>query len=295
MTDRVRIAVAGAGRAFERLYLPALAYLPAIQLAAVADPLPERAALAGEDVPRYSSLKQLLSNETVEGVLVLTQASDHVSSALAALARGLPVLVEKPIALAPAGLATLEAAGAARLLRPALARRWWPAYRKIRGDVPGLRQFTFALRSDALEWDPISKEIDVVTDLLPHGLDTARWLTRAQLTSVSGEIRQSSAIAHIRTSLGHEVEVRVSMRGQYLESSRVDGRTFHIGPPGLAESGLRRLLRQPDPSIAALAEMLLRWAGIIRGNAPGNFPTFADGSAVVEALAQFRENAVDAS
>jgi predicted dehydrogenase len=292
MNDTVRVAVAGAGRAFERLYLPALAYVPAIQLVAVADPLAGRASLAGPGAAQYTSLKQLLQTETVEGVIVLTPASDHVASAIAALERGLPVLVEKPICLDPGGYPALEAAGAAKLLRPALSRRWWPAYREIRGEVPGLRRFTFAMRSDILEWDPISKEIDVVTDLLPHGLDTARWLTRAHLTSVTGEIRRSSAIARLETSLGHDIEVRVSMRGAYLECSRVDGRTFHNGPPSAVESAVRRLRRLPDPSIGALAEMLLRWAGIIRGRAPGNFPTFEDGRAVVDALAQFRENAV---
>ncbi|MFN0094049.1 MAG: Gfo/Idh/MocA family protein [Dehalococcoidia bacterium] len=289
--DHVRLAISGAGRAFERLYQPALARSRRMRLLAIADPLPARAALAGPAVRQYAGLGELLAAEEVDAVLVLTPARQHTTDVLLALECGHPTLAEKPICLEPAELARLNDAGADRLLRPALSRRWWPAYQPVRLRAAGAERLAFGIRSDPRLWDPVTREIDIVSDLLPHGFDLARWTTGADIVRVSASAGTTWARARLEMSGGQRFEVRASMRGVYLEVARVGDRTFHGGPPSTLESGWRRLWRRPDPGIGAIVEMLDAWAGIVRGGPAGDFPAFADGTAVAEATWQFRQAA----
>ena len=57
---RLRLAVSGAGRAFERLYLPAIATSPDFDLVGVADPRRERFAAGPGSAARAGSAAELL-------------------------------------------------------------------------------------------------------------------------------------------------------------------------------------------------------------------------------------------
>jgi predicted dehydrogenase len=96
--------------------------------------------------------------------------------ALLALARGLPVLVEKPLCASPTEVEALRSAGAAGRLTPAFSRRYWPAYRRIaaRGPVHDLR---LAVAVDPAGWQAHTGAPDIAEDLFPHVADLARWLT----------------------------------------------------------------------------------------------------------------------
>lgn len=68
-------------------------------LAAIADPAPEGRALAAElGVPWFESYEPMLDDVTLDGVVVALPNRLHVEAGLACIARGIPVLVEKPIA-----------------------------------------------------------------------------------------------------------------------------------------------------------------------------------------------------
>lgn len=104
---KTRIAIAGAG------YI-GLAHLAVVQasasvtLAAVIDPSPaatEVAARAG--VPLYPSLEDMLARDRPDGVVLATPNPLHVPQALLCVEAGLPVLLEKPLALNVAEGATL--------------------------------------------------------------------------------------------------------------------------------------------------------------------------------------------
>ena len=93
-----RIAVVGAGM-IGRRHAQALMLAPGVSLAALVDPSPAAQEFAaGMAVPCYPGLDALLSAGGVDGVILATPNQLHAQGALAAIAAGLPVLVEKPLA-----------------------------------------------------------------------------------------------------------------------------------------------------------------------------------------------------
>lgn len=96
----VRIVVAGAGL-IGRRHVELVRTHPGCELAAVVDPAPAAAELAAEaGVPHHRSLAGCLSAEPLEalGVIVASPNRLHVPMALECVDRGVPVLVEKPVA-----------------------------------------------------------------------------------------------------------------------------------------------------------------------------------------------------
>lgn len=101
MAESLRGGVIGAG-VFGGYHANQYAKLPGVTLSAVLDPLPERAAqlavpLGGR---AFTDLGAFL--EAVDVVTVASPATFHAEHALAALAAGKPVYVEKPIAVSVA-------------------------------------------------------------------------------------------------------------------------------------------------------------------------------------------------
>ena len=72
---------------------------PHTTLIAVADPTPSAVGLArAESIPAYTDYREMLENETLDGVIVAVPNAEHVPVALACIERGIAVLVEKPVA-----------------------------------------------------------------------------------------------------------------------------------------------------------------------------------------------------
>jgi predicted dehydrogenase len=94
----LRLAIAGAGL-IGRAHYKRIAQNAQCELIAFADPSPAAAALASEArVPLYPSLTAMLDAEKPDGVILATPNTVHVSGALACIERGIPGLVEKPVA-----------------------------------------------------------------------------------------------------------------------------------------------------------------------------------------------------
>ena len=102
LKNTTNIALMGCGRICKK-HAEAIAAAPGIRLAGVCDPKIERANdfAARYDVGGYSSLAELLANEDVDAVSVLTPSGMHRDNALEVMEAGKHVLVEKPIALRP--------------------------------------------------------------------------------------------------------------------------------------------------------------------------------------------------
>lgn len=115
-TRRLRIGVAGLGRAFT-LMLPTFRAHPGVRLVAAADARPEaRERFAGEfGVRTCADVDELVADKDVEAVYVATPHQVHAAHVLAAVHAGKHVLVEKPFAVtldeAHAMVAASEAAG----------------------------------------------------------------------------------------------------------------------------------------------------------------------------------------
>lgn len=97
----MRSAVVGCGN-ISRFHFHAIMTNPLTELAAICDVNPELAKRKAQElggVKFYTSVNELLNNEKIDVLHVLTPPHLHKEIALSALGKGIHVLVEKPIAL----------------------------------------------------------------------------------------------------------------------------------------------------------------------------------------------------
>jgi predicted dehydrogenase len=93
-----RIAVAGAGY-IGLAHMAAARASATVTLTAIVDPSPAAQAPAeAAGVPLYASLAELFAKDKPDGVVLATPNALHVPHALACIAAGVPMLLEKPIA-----------------------------------------------------------------------------------------------------------------------------------------------------------------------------------------------------
>jgi predicted dehydrogenase len=96
--SKSRIAVAGAGY-IGLAHMDAARKSATVALSAVVDPSPGAKAHAdAAGVPLYASLAELVAKDKPDGVVLATPNHLHVPQALACIAAGVPMLLEKPIA-----------------------------------------------------------------------------------------------------------------------------------------------------------------------------------------------------
>ena len=94
----VRIAVVGAGLIGAR-HIELVVASNECQLAAVVDPAPTAAELAGRyGVPHFKRLTDILSRDDVDGIIIATPNALHLEHGLACIEAGIPFLIEKPVA-----------------------------------------------------------------------------------------------------------------------------------------------------------------------------------------------------
>jgi predicted dehydrogenase len=185
MSQTLRGGVIGAG-VFGGHHARQYARLPGVALTAVMDPHPERAAALAEPLgaQAFTDLQAFLA--AVDVVTVASPACFHAEQAIAALAAGKPVYVEKPIAVSlEEAEAVLAAARAAGL--PVACGHQERVLFKVIGlfDIPEQ-----PLRLEALRHGPPSErslDVSVVLDLMVHDLDLALALSTAEPVTVEGE------------------------------------------------------------------------------------------------------------
>jgi len=196
MTRSLRIAVVGVGNvggSHARELL--LGKVRGANLAAVCDPNAEALArFAG--VPGFTSQSQLLAAGLADAVLIATPHYDHAPLSIEALAAGLHVLVEKPLAVHTADASNMLAAYArrpnrAQLFGEMLVLRTDPRFLRLRGLIQSgklgtLRRMhwtiTDCLRTDAYYrsggWRATwaGEGGGVLLNQCPHQLDLWQWL-----------------------------------------------------------------------------------------------------------------------
>ncbi len=110
MNEPLHIGLIGAGLIGQKhaAYLHAS---PDCRLAAVADPSPDAAAVAIEHgASFYADFDEMMSSEDLDGVIIAAPNDLHEATGIAAAARGLPMIMEKPIAASREAAARLTAA-----------------------------------------------------------------------------------------------------------------------------------------------------------------------------------------
>jgi predicted dehydrogenase len=191
----LRVAVFGCGRVFERFHLPALARVPELSLVAACDTDESRLAWARTRLPEVAQVTSPdgLGLLRPDAALILTPPATHRVLVEHALAAGLHVLVEKPMALDTAqarGMAD-AARSAGRQLRVGFTRRFRPPYRMLRDRVQAARDRVAAiscrLAFPSAAWDARGDFLGVdaagggvLDDVLSHLVDLVRWIGGAE-------------------------------------------------------------------------------------------------------------------
>ncbi|MFI5966902.1 Gfo/Idh/MocA family protein [Streptomyces asoensis] len=194
MGDLLGVAVLGAGhmgadhiRRLDRVVSGA-------RVVAVADPDAERAkeavaAIAGVSV--HTEAEAALAAPGVEAVLIASPGPAHEEALLAAFARGLPVLCEKPMVPEAAGaLRVLEAEArlGRRLTQVGFMRRYDEEYRGLKALLDGGRlgrPLMLHCVHRNVSSPPGFTSAMLIDSSVSHEIDAARWLLGQELTSVT--------------------------------------------------------------------------------------------------------------
>ncbi len=254
----MRVGVAGLGRVFERLYLPALRCLPGVEIGAAFDPDAARDPLAGLPARRVPTFDALLG-AGIDALVVLSPPRFHGEQVAAAMAAGLPVLVEKPPALTLAELERwLPAPGQVAAVTPAFARRYWPPYLRLRRERARVDEL--GLSTDPSGWgSEDAAESGPEVDLLPHLLDLSRWVSRDDIVSVNARRREAAIDANLSLASGKSVRCPARHAGAYEEWVTVAGKRRRIGPSSRAAQLIRTLRGTPPDESLGISRVLRLW------------------------------------
>ena len=205
----LRIGLLGAGM-IGREHAALLAKHAGTRLVALADPSPEAVAYAASlGVPHHANYIEMLDQERLDAVIVALPNALHVEAGLACVERGLPMLMEKPIAENVAtAMRLVEAAEAARV--PMLVghhRRHSPDIREARraiaagelGDITAISGMWMVKKQDSYFDAAWRRKIGggpMLINLI-HDIDCLRYMC--------GDIESVQAIASSKAR-GFEVE-----------------------------------------------------------------------------------------
>lgn len=183
MTEPLCVAVIGVG-IMGQLHATAFQHLPNARLTAVMDVDGDRATEIGRRlrVPAFTNLDDLLARVELDAVCVCTPDWLHREPVLAAIERGLHILVEKPLAItlddADAMIAAAEAAGLTLMVGHIL--RFDPRYAQAQATVAagtiGRLTHLYGRRHNLIESGlRFQGQTSVVNFLGVHDLDIMLW------------------------------------------------------------------------------------------------------------------------
>ncbi|MBN2984651.1 Gfo/Idh/MocA family oxidoreductase [Cohnella algarum] len=193
----IGIGIIGAGRAGLIHAVNFRKSVPYARLVAVADPnreTAERAARELEIDAFYTDYRQLLADERVRGVVVVTPTVYHREIVAAAAAAGKHVLCEKPMAMNARECDDMIAAcGAAGVkLQLAFMRRFDASYREAKrqieegaiGEVVLVKSLTRGPSTPQPWMYDIRKSNGPLAEVCSHDIDTIRWFAGSEIEEV---------------------------------------------------------------------------------------------------------------
>ncbi|HEU0084966.1 MAG TPA: Gfo/Idh/MocA family oxidoreductase, partial [Bradyrhizobium sp.] len=187
-----------------------LASLPGIELVGIVDPLPAHRARAAELIgcPTFARLDELISQD-VQAVTIAAPTHLHHEIALACIARGLHILVEKPIASTVGEGRDIVAAArcAGVTLMVGHVERFNPAVAAIKQAISGEDILSIGITRVG-PFPPRMSNVGVVIDLAVHDIDLIRWFTESDIVEVQPQLssavaeREDIALLQFRTASG---------------------------------------------------------------------------------------------
>ncbi len=193
--QRIGLAIIGAGRV--GLFRGEVAARhPQVDFIGLAEILPERARLVADKVGAdfvTADHRELLARPEVTAAIIATDEHLHVDPILAAVERGLSLLIEKPLATTLADservMKAIEKSGVDAVVgyTQRFRRRWLTAKEKVRtgqlGDVTLVTSRAFMNRLVALDNYKRAKDPATISPMVisgTHALDVVMWMMEAK-------------------------------------------------------------------------------------------------------------------
>ncbi|MDQ3128244.1 MAG: Gfo/Idh/MocA family oxidoreductase [Chloroflexota bacterium] len=191
----LRVGLAGLG-SMGRNHLRILAARTDIRLAAVADPV--EAAVSGATdqtgAPGFAEPLAMIAEAELDAVVIAAPTTAHVPLALAAIERGIAVLVEKPLAATvDEALRIVDAARAAGVpVQVGHVERFNPAVLELGRLIDdGWLSSIFSIASRRAGPFPARiRDVGVTVDLATHDADILSWIAGERPSRVYGETAQ---------------------------------------------------------------------------------------------------------
>ncbi|HEV2885729.1 MAG TPA: Gfo/Idh/MocA family oxidoreductase [Jatrophihabitans sp.] len=247
---------------------------------------------------------ELISERTVDAVLVASSDPTHEQFVLAALAAGKPVLCEKPLAPDVAGcerIVAAELAAGRRLVSVGFMRRFDPGYRQLKQAVDdgglGLPLMLHCTHRNQQAPAGLSGEL-VISGSAVHELDIARWLLGDELSRITVHRPRSSRAALpaedplflvVESSTGVLIDIEVFVNSRYGYEVRCElvgeqGTVSLDAPAPILERRAGAVRRGVPPDWrprfeAAYREELQNWIDSVEQGVPSGAATSWDGYA----------------
>ena len=184
--------------------------LPGAELVGVVDPDRKQAEFVAQTLNcrAFSSVDELLGRD-IDAVTIAAPTHLHREIALACIARGVHVMVEKPIASSvEEGQEIIEAARRAGLtLTVGHVERFNPAVEAVKEAIRGEDILSIAITRVG-PFPPRMSNVGVVIDLAVHDIDLIRWFTDSDIVEVQPQLssavaeREDIALLQFRTASG---------------------------------------------------------------------------------------------
>jgi myo-inositol 2-dehydrogenase/D-chiro-inositol 1-dehydrogenase len=231
----MRVGVAGVGRIGSVHARNLAAVLPEDSLFLYdVDPASARRAAADAGGVTCPSPEALV--DSVDALVIATPATERSSVLAAAMAKGIPVFCEKPLAATVAeARAIAEAAReTGTRVQVGFQRRFDPDYRALHQLVgSGAAGQVLMIRGTAFDRQPPSAGYqltsgDIFTDCLIHDIDAARWIAHDEVVEVQGDAREVGALPGGGPGIGIGTVVLTFANGgvAVLTASRLNPHTY---------------------------------------------------------------------
>jgi predicted dehydrogenase len=205
----LRVGVVGVG-VMGSNHARVFADLPGVTLTGIADPDRKQRELVASVLgcAAYSDVDQLLA-AGIDAVTIAAPTHLHRDIALACTARGVHVLVEKPIASSvEEGHAIIAAAKRAGVtLMVGHVERFNPAVQTIKDAIRNEDILSIAITRVG-PFPPRMSNVGVVIDLAVHDIDLIRWFTDSEIVEIQPQLksavaeREDIALLQFRTASG---------------------------------------------------------------------------------------------